>query len=150
MNFEQHIATLEQLPVIREYAIRRGQSIVCTAGCFEILHIGHIRYLEKAAGYGNILVVGIVDDATHLSIKHRESRLAQESRLATIASLRVVGHAVLFSTAYDLLWPLRPDVIVASQTSPEDRVAEKRRLAGELGATFFALPSQAEVHSSKI
>ena len=86
-----------------------------TNGCFDILHAGHVIYLEKAKKLGDILVVGVNSDASVKRIKGPGRPINPEGdRLRVIAGLEAVDHATLFNedTPLDLIREIRPDVLV--------------------------------------
>jgi D-glycero-beta-D-manno-heptose 1-phosphate adenylyltransferase len=104
----------------------RDQKIVFTNGCFDILHLGHIDYLSKAADLGNILIIGVNTDASVSRIKGPQRPLQdQESRSVILASLKFVDAVVLFDedTPYKLIRQIQPDILVkGADYKPEDIV----------------------------
>jgi rfaE bifunctional protein nucleotidyltransferase chain/domain len=115
-----------------------GKRIVFTNGVFDLLHVGHVRYLEEARALGDVLLVGLNSDASTRTIKG-ESRplVAQEERAEVLLALRCVDAVVVFDepTADALLESLRPDVYVkggdyADQGPPE--AATVRQYGGEV------------------
>ena len=98
--------------------------IVFTNGCFDILHLGHIDYLSKAADLGNILVIGLNTDSSVSRIKGQHRPLQdEESRAMILASLRFVDAVVLFNedTPYELIQQIQPDILVkGADYKPED------------------------------
>ena len=107
------IVTREQLidAVAAERA--RGRSIAFANGCFDLLHVGHIRYLESASREGDVLVVAVNDDD---SVRHLKGPgrpiLPATDRAELVAALRCVDYVVIFPepTVGPLLTALRPDV----------------------------------------
>jgi len=92
-----------------------GKKIVFTNGCFDILHIGHIRYLQKAAKLGDILVVGVNSDASVKRLKGEERPINPETdRTEMLAALSFVNYVVVFEedTPLEIIKLLRPDVLV--------------------------------------
>ena len=92
-----------------------GKRIVFTNGCFDILHIGHIRYLAQASGFGDCLIVGINSDASVRQLKGDSRPINNEAdRAEIIASLKMVDYAVIFGeqTAEKLIAKVRPAVYV--------------------------------------
>jgi rfaE bifunctional protein nucleotidyltransferase chain/domain len=91
----------------------KGRKIAFANGCFDLLHVGHIRYLESAAREADLLVVAINDDESVRRLKG-EGRpiLSARDRAELVASLRCVDYVVIFSepTVGPLLTELRPDV----------------------------------------
>lgn len=93
----------------------KGEKVVFTNGCFDILHLGHVDYLEKARNLGDKLIVGLNTDAS-VSRYKGESRPVQDqnSRARVIASLQFVDMVVLFNedTPHNLISAVVPDVLV--------------------------------------
>ncbi len=104
----------------------RGKRIVFTNGCFDILHLGHIDYLSKAADLGNFLIVGLNSDVSVNMLKGNTRPIQDEtSRAMVLASLGFVDAVVLFSeeTPYDLINLTQPDILVkGADYKPEDIV----------------------------
>jgi D-beta-D-heptose 7-phosphate kinase/D-beta-D-heptose 1-phosphate adenosyltransferase len=94
----------------------QGEKIVFTNGCFDILHIGHTRYLAAARSLGDVLVVGVNSDASVRSLNKAPDRplVGQEERAEILASLEAVDWVCIFSesTPARLLETVRPDVLV--------------------------------------
>jgi D-glycero-beta-D-manno-heptose 1-phosphate adenylyltransferase len=93
----------------------RGLRIVFTNGHFDLLHTGHLRYLQLAKALGDYLVVGINDDATTTARKGpRRPILPEEERAELVAGLGCVDYAVIFhdETAHDVISHLKPDIYV--------------------------------------
>ena len=105
-----------------------GQSIAFANGCFDLLHVGHVRYLEAAAQEGDVLVVAINDDAMVQKLKGKNRPvLAAEHRAELVAALRVVDFVVIFPepTVGPLLLELRPDVHCKGTDYTADSVPER-------------------------
>ncbi len=106
----------------REDCIRRcselrasGKRIVFTNGCFDILHHGHVSYLEEAATFGDILVVGVNSDSSISRLKGPlRPVVPEDDRASIIAALRAVSIATIFSedTPFELIQAIRPDVLI--------------------------------------
>jgi D-beta-D-heptose 7-phosphate kinase/D-beta-D-heptose 1-phosphate adenosyltransferase len=93
----------------------RGKRIVFTNGCFDILHVGHIRYLEKARSLGDVLVVGLNSDRSVRTIKGPERPILPEQERAEILSgLWCVDYIILFDepTPLELITSIKPHVLV--------------------------------------
>lgn len=101
-----------------------GKKIVFTNGCFDILHIGHIRYLEQASKLGDVLVIGVNSDASVQRLKGEGRPVnPQEERAELLASLTFVDYVIIFSedTPYELIRQIRPEVLVkGSDYRPEE------------------------------
>lgn len=95
-------------------AQRRGERVVFTNGCFDLLHIGHVRSLEQARGFGDRLVVGVNRDASVRRLKGAgRPVVAERQRAELVAALACVDWVVLFGeeTPLALIRSLRPDVL---------------------------------------
>ncbi len=104
----------ELLPLIEKLK-NEGKKIVMTNGCFDLLHIGHVRYLQKAKQQGDILVVGLNTDQSTQSLKGPNRPLIPEAERAEIlAALACVDYVVLFDepTPLRLIEHIRPHVLV--------------------------------------
>jgi rfaE bifunctional protein nucleotidyltransferase chain/domain len=108
-----HVVTRTQLVKAAGEARADGRSIVLANGCFDLLHVGHIRYLEGAAAEGDVLIVAVNDDESVRRLKG-EGRpiMAAADRAELVAALRCVDYVTIFSepTVGPLLDALRPDV----------------------------------------
>ena len=91
-----------------------GKKIVFTNGCFDLIHAGHVRYLNEAKGLGDVLVIGLNSDASVSSIKPGRPVNPENQRAEVLAALQVVDYVVLFSedTPYELIKEVQPDVLV--------------------------------------
>jgi rfaE bifunctional protein nucleotidyltransferase chain/domain len=111
----------------------KGMKIVFTNGCFDILHLGHIEYLAKAANLGDVLVIGVNTDASVHRIKGDKRPINDErSRAMILASLGFVTAVVLFDeeTPYELIRTIQPDVLVKGRDyKPKDIVGHEIVLA---------------------
>jgi len=93
----------------------KGRRIVFTNGCFDILHPGHVFYLEKAARMGDVLVVGLNSDASVRAIKGRERPINKErDRAKVLSALSFVDYVTIFgeATPERVIKKLKPDVLV--------------------------------------
>ena len=91
-----------------------GRKIVFTNGCFDIIHVGHVRYLKDAKHLGEVLIIGLNSDKSVSAIKPGRPVNPQEHRAEILASLSMVDYVVLFDedTPYDLIKLVEPDVLV--------------------------------------
>ncbi|HPB70320.1 MAG: D-glycero-beta-D-manno-heptose 1-phosphate adenylyltransferase [Syntrophales bacterium] len=104
---------------------RGGSKIAFTNGCFDILHVGHVQYLEAARREADVLIVAVNSDASVRAIKGEKRPLVPEGeRAAVVAGLAAVDFVTLFSeqTPLDLIQSLRPDVIVKGGDWKEEDV----------------------------
>jgi len=104
-------ALLKKLPALR----RRGKTIAFTNGCFDLMHIGHVKYLETARKGNRVLIVGLNSDASISRIKgpHRPI-VVQRSRAAVLAALETVDFVVIFNedTPYKVIAAIKPDILI--------------------------------------
>ena len=90
-----------------------GKTIVTTNGCFDILHVGHVRYLEKTKSFADVLIVALNSDKSVRSIKGEGRPINNENdRAEVLSALRSVDYVVLFDedSPLDLLLQIKPDV----------------------------------------
>ncbi len=108
------IVNRSDLAGILEERRQRGERIVFTNGCFDIIHAGHVQYLEEARRLGDCLVVGLNSDRSVGLLKPMRPIVPQDERALVLASLEPVDYVVLFDeeTPYELIKALRPDVLV--------------------------------------
>ena len=102
-----------------------GQKIVFTNGCFDLLHVGHVRYLQEARKLGHVLFVGINSDASVKRLKGPERPIQNEKdRAEILTSLHCVTHTVLFTedTPLELIKLIQPDVLVKGGDWPVDKI----------------------------
>lgn len=124
INLEEARAFCQQLRNNRE-------TIVFTNGLFDILHVGHLDYLERARALGDVLIVGLNSDRSSRALKGPgHPVMSEQDRGRLLAALEVVSAVVVFDspTANDLLQNLRPDIYVkggdyAQKSWPEKEIA---------------------------
>ena len=90
-----------------------NKTIVTTNGCFDILHVGHVRYLQKAKSFGDVLIVALNSDKSVKSIKGDSRPINNENdRAEVLSALRSVDYVVIFDedSPVDLLLQIKPDV----------------------------------------
>ncbi len=129
---------------------RHGQRIVLANGCFDTLHVGHIRYLEGARLEGDVLVVAVNADSSVCNLKGPgRPILAEDARAQLVAALRCVDYVVLFaeSTVEALLEELRPDVHAKGTDYTADTVPE-RAVSARLGIRV-AIVGDSKDHSTR-
>jgi D-glycero-beta-D-manno-heptose 1-phosphate adenylyltransferase len=103
----------------------KEKKLVFTNGCFDILHLGHIDYLAKAADFGNVLMVGLNTDASVTRLKGPNRPVNnQNARALLLASLFFVDAVVLFDqdTPYELIKVVQPDFLVKGSDYKEDEI----------------------------
>ena len=128
----------------------RGERIVFANGCFDTLHVGHIRYLDGARSEGDILVVGVNADSSVCNLKGPGRPVLDENaRAQLVAALRRVDYVVLFSESNveALLEELRPDVHAKGTDYTAESVPE-RAVAARLGIRV-AIVGDPKDHSTR-
>ena len=125
MNQVAKILTPDALESELNQVRASGKKIVFTNGCFDILHLGHVRYLSLAGSHGDILVVGLNSDESVRRIKgpHRPI-VEQDQRAEVLAALWFVDYVTHFDEADPLMLikRLRPDILVKGDDWPLDRI----------------------------
>ena len=136
-----NVVDLATLKVEIENRRRRGERIVLTNGVFDLLHVGHLRYLRAARSLGDVLVVGVNTDTSVRSIKPGRPLVKETERAELVAGLGPVDYVVLFGerTADRLLEAVRPDVYVKGGDYTEETVPE-RETARRVGARIAIVP----------
>jgi rfaE bifunctional protein nucleotidyltransferase chain/domain len=127
-----------------------GRTIAFANGCFDILHVGHVRYLEAAAQEADVLVVAINDDAMVKRLKGANRPIfAVEHRAELVAALRSVDFVVIFSepTVAPLLEALRPDVHCKGTDYSVDTVPERETVKAYGGR--IAIVGDPKSHSTR-
>jgi len=125
---ENKIQRLETLVERLAAHRRRGQRIVLANGCFDLLHVGHTRYLEGAKREGDVLIVAVNNDAGVRALKGPGRPLLSASdRAALVAALAAVDYVVIFEepTVAALIETLRPDVHAKGTDYTPDMVPER-------------------------
>ncbi|MFW6380928.1 MAG: D-glycero-beta-D-manno-heptose 1-phosphate adenylyltransferase [Bacillota bacterium] len=124
---QSKIVEQQQLQIIARRLRQQGRQIAFTNGCFDLLHIGHIRYLNEACKYGDVLVVALNSDRSVARLKGEQRPIVnQEERREIMASLEMVDYVTVFegTTCTALLRDLQPEIYVKGgdytpQTLPE-------------------------------
>jgi rfaE bifunctional protein nucleotidyltransferase chain/domain len=137
-----HVTTQQETIELRERLRSAGKTVVFTNGLFDVLHVGHLDYLERARGLGDALIVGVNSDTSSRALKGPSHPIVpQGERARLLAALRIVDAAVIFDelTACTLLRLLQPEIYVkggdyATKDWPE------RETARELGCRIELLP----------
>jgi D-beta-D-heptose 7-phosphate kinase/D-beta-D-heptose 1-phosphate adenosyltransferase len=130
---KEKIKIKEDLHRMVEDLKKKGKRIVFTNGCFDLLHLGHIRYLEKAKSLGDILVVGVNSDRSVRNLKGSERPiLPEEERVEILSGLECVDYVTLFDelTPLELISSLQPHILVkggdwAKETTVGREVVER-------------------------
>jgi rfaE bifunctional protein nucleotidyltransferase chain/domain len=119
-----------------------GGKVVFTNGVFDILHPGHVRYLNEAATLGDALIVGVNSDASARRLKGSGRPFNDElDRAEVIAALKCVGYVTIFDedTPYELIKTLGPDVLVKGGDWPVDEIVGADVVKAS-GGEIYSLP----------
>jgi len=122
----QKIQTRTALAALVAGQQTRGRRIVFTNGCFDLMHVGHTRYLQAARELGDVLIVGVNSDASVRALKKAPDRpiVPQAQRAEVVAALGCVDYVVLFDEPDPaaLIAALQPDVLVKGGDWTPDRI----------------------------
>ena len=136
------IKTRDELKLIIQKAKEQGKKVVTTNGCFDVLHVGHLRYLQSAKQLGDILIVAINSDESVRAIKGEKRPLVPEDeRAELLAGLECVDYVMIFPELdpKQFLTELRPNIHVKGGDYSLDRVIE-RETVESIGAKLHLLP----------
>lgn len=131
------IVELDQMAKLAESYRGHGKTIVLTNGCFDLLHVGHARYLEEAAALGDVLVVAVNSDSSARRAKGPNRPIVdQHARAALLAALACVDHVLVFDddTPHKLLRGIRPEVLVKGGDYTIDQVVGREVVESYGGA----------------
>lgn len=112
---DEHIKTFEEIKDLANNLKNRGKKIVFTNGCFDILHVGHVKYLEEAKSFGDVLILGLNSDESVTLLKGEGRPInLQMDRAYILAALEPVDYVVIFSedTPYNLIKLIKPHTLV--------------------------------------
>jgi D-beta-D-heptose 7-phosphate kinase/D-beta-D-heptose 1-phosphate adenosyltransferase len=141
------VLSRDDLVSVRRRLKTAGKRVVFTNGCFDILHRGHIDYLQKAKSLGDVLVVGINTDASVRRLKGNGRPIVEEEdRAAVIAALAAVDYVCLFDedTPYELIRAVVPDILVKGADWSVNDIVGKDVVEGAGGSvhTIEFLPNR--------
>jgi len=129
-----------------------GKIVVFTNGCFDLLHVGHVRYLEEAGKQGDCLVVAVNSDSSVRQIKGPERPIiAEEQRAEVVAALGCVDWVTIFDEPDPLVLIklLKPDVLVKGGDWPEEKIVGASEVK-EAGGKVSRIPQEVGVSTSDI
>ncbi len=112
---DKNIKTLDEISILSKELKTKGNKIVFTNGCFDLLHSGHVKYLETAKSFGDILIVGLNSDESVSNLKGNNRPINnQMDRAYILAALEVVDYVVIFDedTPYELIKIIAPKTLV--------------------------------------
>ncbi len=138
----EKIKNLSQAQRIVARLKAKGKKVVFTNGCFDVLHVGHVRYLRKAKSYGDVLVVGLNADRSVKLIKgEKRPILPEKDRAEILAALEFVDYVIPFDTPdpLRLIEALKPNVLVKGADWPRDRIVG-REIVEKIGGRVVRVP----------
>jgi len=150
MDTREKIVSRPGLAAILEEHRRASRKIVFANGVFDLLHVGHVRYLEAARAEGDLLVVGVNSDSSTRKLKGPgRPILTERARATLVAALKSVNYVVIFDEldVNSLLKQLQPDVHAKGTDYTADTVPE-RELAALLGIRV-AIVGDPKQHSTR-
>jgi rfaE bifunctional protein nucleotidyltransferase chain/domain len=144
---KKKIVTTEEAGALAKAMRDSGRKLVFTNGCFDLLHVGHVRYLQAARALGDGLLVAINGDESVRALKGEGRPLTSaEDRAEVIAALESVNHVVIFPEvrATQLLEKVRPAIYVkGGDYTAESLHAEERATLERVGTEIRILPFEA-------
>ncbi len=132
------VVTAAQLVPLLEQARAQNKRIVFTNGCFDLMHVGHTRYLREAKAFGHLLVVGVNSDASVRSLNKGSDRpiVPEAQRAEVLAALECVDYVVIFTEPDPerLIATLQPDVLVKGGDWAIDKIVGREIVESHGGA----------------
>lgn len=115
LEIDQKIIPIDQVQELSSNLRNNEKTIVFTNGCFDILHVGHVQYLQAAASLGDILVIGLNSDNSVARLKGEKRPIVpQDERAYLLSSLSIVDYVVIFDedTPFRLISAVLPNILV--------------------------------------
>ncbi len=132
---------------------RRGKCIVFTNGCFDLLHIGHVRYLQAARALGDLLVVGVNTDASVRRLSKGSGRpiVPEDQRSEVLAALACVDYVTLFDEPdpLPLISDIQPDVLVKGGDWRPDQIVG-RQIVEARGGRVLSIPLVPDISTTAL
>jgi D-beta-D-heptose 7-phosphate kinase/D-beta-D-heptose 1-phosphate adenosyltransferase len=144
VNFREKIITWDKLPEWRAALRAKGKKLVVTNGCFDLLHLGHVTYLESARNLGDALLIGVNSDSAVKELKGPNRPVTPEDdRESVLASLQSVDGVCLFTdrAATKFLERATPDIYVKGGDYTVDTLnQDERRTVEKAGGKIVIIP----------
>ena len=123
------------------------RKIVFTNGCFDILHIGHVRYLRHAKRLGDVLIIGLNSDRSVAGIKPGRPVNSEKNRAEVLAALAVVDYVVVFpeKTPYNLIKAVKPDILVKGGDWKKEEI-----IGSDVAKETYSLPYVKGISTTRI
>ena len=152
MRYLEKVVSRPEIAAIAAQARRDGRHIAFTNGCFDLLHVGHIRYLAAARDAADLLIVGVNDDASVRRLKGPTRPLVPDAaRAEVLAALAAVDYVTLFSedTPYELIRAVQPDLLVKGSDWAPDQVVG-RDVVEARGGRVLLIPVVADFSTTTL
>jgi len=152
VRYLEKVVSRPEIAAIAAQARRDGRRIAFTNGCFDLLHVGHIRYLAAARDAADLLIVGVNDDASVRRLKGPARPLVPDAaRAEVVAALAAVDYVTLFSedTPYELIRTVQPDVLVKGSDWAPDQVVG-RDVVEARGGRVLLIPVVADFSTTTL
>lgn len=149
---KEKVKPSEELKTIVNRSKEEGKKIVFTNGCFDLIHVGHVRYLEKTKKLGDILIVGMNSDSSVRTIKGDSRPIIPEAeRAEVLAALQCVDFVVIFDEPdpLSLISSLKPDVLVKGGDWSKDAIIG-REVVESAGGRVILIPEIEGASTSNI
>jgi rfaE bifunctional protein nucleotidyltransferase chain/domain len=130
----------------------KGKKIAFTNGCFDILHVGHVRYLREAKNTADILILAVNSDSSVQSIKGEKRPLVpDEERAEVLAALEFIDFVTIFPelTPLELINYLKPDILIKGGDWPQEKVVGREEVK-KWGGTVIIIPEVAGKSTTNI
>jgi rfaE bifunctional protein nucleotidyltransferase chain/domain len=131
---------------------RKGKKVVFTNGCFDILHAGHVHYLNECKKYGDILIVGINSDSSIKRLKgEKRPILPLEMRAYVLSNLCSVDYVVSFEedNPYNLIKEIKPDILIKGGDWLPDQIVG-RDIVESYGGKVLTIPFKFDISTTRI
>ncbi len=124
-----------------------GKKIVFTNGCFDIIHIGHIRYLKEAKKLGDILIIGLNSDLSVSRLKPNRPINTESQRAEVLSSIEMIDYITIFNedTPYELIKYIKPDVLVKGGDWKKEDI-----IGSDIAPEVYSLPYISGVSTTEI
>ncbi len=146
------VLSVKEAALVAERLRKEGKRIVFTNGCFDILHAGHVHYLNECKKLGDVLFVGINDDSSVRRLKgNKRPIIPLEQRAFVLSNLKAVDFVVPFSedTPLNLIKAIRPDVLVKGGDWNVEKIVG-REFVLSYGGRVLTVPFEFEISTTRI
>jgi rfaE bifunctional protein nucleotidyltransferase chain/domain len=147
------IVSLEGALTVRAKLQIEGKTVVFTNGHFDLLHVGHLDYLQRARALGDVLIVGLNSDASTRALKGEKRPIVlQGERARMLAALTCVDYVVIFekTTANSLVEALKPDLYVKGGDWGEGHIPPEAEVVASYGGQVRILPYLPEHSTTRL